>query len=142
MGVTNEYLAERLKEIDLRVVSLDNAIRGANGNAGIMTRMAMVEQCMVKLSKLDTYYIDLRDIVASHSSNIDILAKSLDELVQAEKTELADEKTKPRDEVPGFGSWAWFRGNVDKIIWTVVTVILTTAIIFLLEKMLGDFGFH
>jgi len=134
-GITNTYLAERILELGKKIESLDGSIRGHNGELGIQARLVILEQMITPMQSYRDCFVDLKSLVKDQENNIKIISTTLDKL-QIKNME-TDKETKK-----AFGSWAWFRGNIDKIIWTVVTVVFTTTIIFVLERLLGDFGFH
>lgn len=133
MAVTNTELHVRLTSLEKEITSLDRAIRGSNGELGIQAKLAILERQSAPLSKLEEYFTGLKAEIISLSRGLDALSLVVTKS-QASNANGMSSKT--------FGSWAWFRGNVDKIIWAIVTVALTAGAIFLLEHWFGDFGFH
>jgi hypothetical protein len=131
--VTNAELNVRISALEADITSLDRAIRGSNGELGIQAKLMILERQSAPLSKLEEYFTGMKAEIVSVNRSLDALSLVVTK-GQIASVNGASGKT--------FGSWAWFRGNVDKIIWTVVTVILTTGAIFLLERWFGDFGFH
>lgn len=131
--VTNTELNKRIGALEIEIASLDRSIRGSNGELGIQAKLVILERQSAPLAKLEEYFTGLRAEIVALSRSLEALTLVVTKS-QASNANGASSKT--------FGSWAWFRGNVDKIVWTAITVILTTGIIFLLEKLFGDFGFH
>jgi hypothetical protein len=133
MAVTYTELNIRITSLEKEITSLDRSIRGSNGELGIQAKLMILERQSAPLSKLEEYFTGLKAEIVSLSRSLDALSLVV---ARAQKSDANGASPKT------FGSWAWFRGNMDKIIWTVVTVILTTGAIFLLERWFGDFGFH
>jgi hypothetical protein len=143
--LTNADLAKRIDSLEETVISLDKAIRGYNGELGVIGRLVLLERVMIPLSGLLEDYASLRSDVAILDNNFGGLSKSVTNHHAEQREEEIREKTRPRGEVLSpsqqaaadrkeFGTWSWFRDTyLDKIVLTVVTVVVTAIILYVLQ---------
>jgi hypothetical protein len=121
-SVTNKILADKMTGLEQKITSLDNAVRGHNGEVGIQAELLILKRTVVTTEKFTESISEIKSLVSS--------------LTKAIEKQGGNGKVDDKPSEKSFGTWAWFRDTyLDKIIFTVLTVIITTILIYGLQHI-------